>query len=108
MPRGNFSRINDARQYLVDGGNDDMINDGGIGGWYDFLYDNFAGQVVRVAVTDARGRYLGDGEVYSIPADKAEFARAFGQPGGFRDILFSGSEGTAGTRNGCPSARSLW
>ena len=96
MPRGNFSRINDARQYLVDGGNDGMINDGGIGGFYDFLYDNFAGQVVRMAVTDGRGRYMGDGEVYTIPADKSEFARAFGGIGGFRDIVFSGSDGMAG------------
>ena len=73
-----------------------MINDGGIGGFYDFLYDNFAGQVVRMAVTDGRGRYMGDGEVYTIPADKSEFARAFGGIGGFRDIVFSGSDGMAG------------
>ena len=96
MPRGNFSRVDDSLRFSVDGGNDGMINDGGIAGWYDFLYENFAGQRIRVAITDERGRFLGNGNVYDIPANLADFAQKFGGDGGFRDILFAGSEGTAG------------
>jgi len=91
--RNLLSRLNDSMEFLAEGGN--ANNQPGIGGFYEFLHTNFAGQHVRIATGGADGRLYDQGDYY-ISDVASEFSDAFGRlmVGGIVNLLFIDSDVT--------------
>ena len=89
-PRRRVNRIDEGKEFVADEG-----GDVGIGGWYRFLQENFAGQRVRIATGGADGRLYDQGDFY-ISDNGRELNAAFGRQGtgGLMDLLFVQSDHT--------------